>query len=102
MLCRSPNEEGQALSQQPSLHLPRLHKEAALTKEDFIRQIEIMTERSLRDMVTSPPSPARVKEKPMYPSRHRVKHEPASPLLPMKEEPALPRHNTTASKSDDA
>ena len=50
--------------------------------EGFVRQIEIMTERSLHYMGPLPPSPTRVKEDPSSPSHHRVKPEPASTLLP--------------------
>ena len=38
----------------PPQQPPRLLKEAALTDEDFVRQIELMTERSLREMRPSP------------------------------------------------
>ncbi|KAF7109643.1 hypothetical protein CFC21_109864 [Triticum aestivum] len=75
------DEEDQALPQQG----PQLLKEAALTDEDFVCQIEFMTERSLHDMGPSPPSPERVKEDSVSPLHHHVKTEPASTHLPMKE-----------------
>ena len=45
--------------------------------EEFVRQMEIMTERSLRQMGSVPPSPARVKEEPPSPPRYCIKQEPA-------------------------
>ncbi|XP_048574120.1 uncharacterized protein LOC125554690 [Triticum urartu] len=97
--CSSAKEEviifsGDEKEQAPPEQPPQLLKEYALMDEDFVRQIELMTERSLGDMGSWLPSlPSRVKEEPASPPRHRVKNEQASMLLPVKEEPALPRQN---------
>ena len=61
--------------------------EAALTKEEFVRRMKIMTERSLCQMCLLPPSPPHaVKEASSSPPRYLVKREPQSPLRRVKEE----------------
>lgn len=45
--------------------------------EEFVRQMELMTERSLRERGQVPPSPLHpVKEEPPSPTRYHIKQEP--------------------------
>lgn len=61
-----------------------------MTNEEFVHQLEIMTDRPLCHIGPVPPSmPRAVKEEPPSLPRHRVKQEPPSPLQQVKDEPAI-------------
>lgn len=68
--------------------------------EEFVRQMERITEHLLRHMGLAPPSPAWVKEEPPSLPRCRVKREPTSPLRRVNEEYVSSRATAVASRLD--
>jgi hypothetical protein len=61
--------------------------------KESVRQMVIMTKRSLHHMGPAPPSPVSMKEEPPSPPRVHVKRESTSPLRQVKDEPTSSPHN---------
>lgn len=68
--------------------------EAAVTGEEFVQWMKIITKRSLHQMGPAPPTMAHMKEGPAFPPRVHVKHEPASPLRQVNDEPTSSLRNS--------
>lgn len=64
-----------------------------MTDKEFVCQIELLIERSLRHMGSSPPSSTRVKVESSSQLRHHMKCEPTSLLRPIKDKHVSLQHN---------